>query len=45
LLENLKNVFESLKKEKPTIFNSENIKKFYLSSTMGTSFKLNFKDI
>ena len=45
LLENLKIVFESLKKEKPTIFNSENIKKFYLSSTMGTSFKLNFKDI
>ncbi len=45
LLENLKNVFEFLKKEKPAIFNSENIKKVYLTSTMGTSFKLNFRDI
>ena len=45
LIENLKSIFESLKKDKPSIFNSENIKKIYLSSTMGTSFKLNFKDI
>ena len=45
ILENIKNVFESLKKDKPTIFNAENIKKVYLSSTMGNSFKLNFKDI
>jgi len=35
----------SFKKEKPAIFNSENIKKVYLTSTMGASFKLNFKDI
>ena len=45
LLENLKNAFEFLKKEKSSIFNSENIKKVYFSTTMGTSFKLNFKDI
>ena len=45
LLENIKNVFDNLKKDKPTIFNAENIKKVYLSSTMGNSFKLNFKDI
>ncbi len=45
LLENIKNVFDNLKKDKPAIFNSENIKKVYLSSTMGNSFKLNFKDI
>ena len=43
--ENLKTVFQSLKKEKPTLFNSVNIKKVFLSSTMGPSFKLNFKDI
>ena len=34
-----------LKKEKPNIFNSENIRNIYLSSTMGISFKLKFKDI
>ena len=45
LLENLKGAFEFLKKEKPAIFNSENIKKVYLTSTMGISFRLNFKDI
>ena len=43
--ENLKTVFQTLKKEKPTLFNSINIKKVFLSSTMGPSFKLNFKDI
>ena len=45
LLENLKSIFETLKKEKSNIFNGENIKKIYLSSSMGPSFKLNFKDI
>ena len=45
LLENLKSLFQNLKKEKPNIFNSENIKNIYLSSTMGISFKLKFKDI
>ena len=45
ILENLKSIFENLKKEKSSIFNSENIKKIYLSSTMGLSFKINFKDI
>ena len=45
LLENLKSAFEFLKKEKSSIFNSENIKKIYFSTTMSPSFKLNFKDI
>ena len=45
LIENLNNVFDALKKDKPNIFNSENIKRIYLSSTMSNSFKLNFKDI
>ena len=45
LLENLKSVFQTLKKDKSNIFNGENIKKIYLSSSMGPSFKLNFKDI
>ena len=45
LLENLKSVFQTLKKDKSIIFNGENIKKVYLSSSMGPSFKLNFKDI
>ena len=45
LSQNIKNAFDFLKKEKSTIFNSENIKKIYLSTTMGPSFKLNFKDI
>ena len=45
VLENLKSVFENLKKDKSTIFNAENIKKIYLSSTMSPSFKINFKDI
>ena len=45
LLENLKTIFESLKKEKASIFNAENIKNIYLSSTMGLSFKISFKGI
>ena len=45
LIENLKTVFDTLKKDKANIFNSENIKKIYLSSTMSNSYKLNFKDI
>ncbi len=45
LLENLKSAFEFLKKEKSSIFNSENIKKVYFSTTMSPSYKLNFKDI
>ena len=45
LSENVKSAFEFLKKEKSSIFNSENIKKVYFSSTMSPSFKLNFKDI
>ena len=45
LKDNLKSVVDILKKDKPNIFNSENIKKVYISSTMGPSFKINFKDI
>ena len=45
LMENLSSIFQNLKKDKPNIFNSENIKKVYLSSTMGPSFRINFKDI
>ena len=45
LLENVKSAFEFLKKDKSSIFNSENIKKVYFSTTMSPSFKLNFKDI
>ena len=45
ILENLKSVFDNLKKDKSTIFNAENIKNVYLSSTMGLSFKIGFKDI
>ena len=45
LSENIKSAFEFLKKEKSSIFNSENIKKVYFSTTMSPSFKLNFKDI
>ena len=45
IIENLKSVFENLKKDKPLIFNAENVKNVYLSSTMGLSFKINFKDI
>ena len=45
ILENLKSVFENLKKDKASVFNAENIKNVYLSSTMGLSFKISFKDI
>ena len=45
LLDNAKSPFEFLKKDKSSIFNSENIKKVYFSTTMSPSFKLNFKDI
>ena len=45
ILENIKSVFENLKKDKASIFNGENIKNVYLSSTMGLSFKISFKDI
>ena len=45
LVENFKSVFESLKKDKPNIFNSEIIKSIYLSLTMSPSRKINFKDI
>ena len=34
-----------LKKDKSTIFNSENIKNFYLSSSMSPSIKFNFKEV
>ncbi len=45
LLENFKTLFETLKKEKPNIFNSEIIKNIYVSPTMGPSLKISFKDI
>ena len=45
ILENLNFVFENLKKDKANMINSVNVKKIYLSSTMGPSFKINFKDI
>ena len=45
ILENLKSVFENLKKDKPAIFNSENVKNLYLSATMSPSYKINFKDV
>lgn len=45
ILENLNSVFENLKKDKPTIFNSENIKKISLSSSMSPGLKINFKEV
>ena len=45
ILENLNSVFQSLKKDKSTIFNPENIKNFYLSSSMSPSVKFNFKEV
>ena len=45
ILENLNYVFENLKKDKPNMINSVNFKKIFLASTMGPSFKINFKYI
>ena len=45
IMENLNSVFQNLKKDKSTIFNSENIKNFYLSSSMSPSIKFNFKEV
>tara|TARA_B100000029_G_scaffold512374_1_gene608850 strand:+ start:1190 stop:1882 length:693 start_codon:yes stop_codon:yes gene_type:complete len=45
LLENFNTLFENLKKDKPSMFNSEMIKSVYISATMGPSLKLSFKDI
>jgi len=45
LLENFKVVFENLKRDKPSMFNSEIIKYIYISGTMSPSLKLSFKDI
>tara|TARA_Y100001936_G_scaffold98522_1_gene96857 strand:- start:609 stop:1307 length:699 start_codon:yes stop_codon:yes gene_type:complete len=45
LMENLSSIFQNLKKDKPNIFNSENIKSIYISSTMSPSYKINFKDV
>ncbi len=45
LMENLSSIFQNLKKDKPNIFNSENIKSVYISSTMSPSYKINFKDV
>ena len=45
LLENFKVLFETLKKDKPNIFNSEIIKNIYLSTSIGPSIKLSFKEI
>ena len=45
LLENFKALFESLKKDKSSMINSEIVKNIYISTSMGPSLKLNFKDI
>jgi ribosomal protein L1 len=45
LLENFKSLFETLKKDKPSMFNSEIVKNVYISPTMGPSLKISFKDI
>ena len=45
LLENFKSLFETLKKDKPNMFNSEIVKNIYISATMGPSLKISFKDI
>ena len=45
LLENFKVLFETLKKDKPNIFNSEIIKNIYLSTSIGPSIKLSSKEI
>tara|TARA_B100001123_G_C15263433_1_gene1007482 strand:+ start:1183 stop:1875 length:693 start_codon:yes stop_codon:yes gene_type:complete len=43
--ENLKTFFQTLKKEKSSILNSEIVKSAYISSTMGPSYKISLKDI
>ncbi len=45
ILENLNSVFQNLKKDKPTVFNSENIKKLSLSSSMSPGLKISFKEV
>ena len=45
LLENFKSLFETLKKDKPSMFNSEIVKNIYISPTIGPSLKISFKDI
>ena len=43
--ENLKVLFQTLKKEKSSIINSEIVKNAYISSTMSPSYKISIKDI
>ena len=43
--ENLKAFFQTLKKEKSSILNSETVKNAYISSTMSPSYKIRLKDI
>tara|TARA_B100000586_G_scaffold55569_1_gene37848 strand:+ start:2513 stop:3208 length:696 start_codon:yes stop_codon:yes gene_type:complete len=43
--ENLKAFFQTLKKEKSSILNSETVKNAYISSTMSPSYKISLKDI
>ena len=45
LLENFKVLFETLKKDKPNMFNSEIIKNIYVSTSISPSIKLSFKEI
>ena len=45
LLENFKVLFETLKKDKPNMFNSEIIKNIYVSTSISPSIKLPFKEI
>mgnify|MGYP001243868633 CR=1 FL=1 len=45
IIENINSLFQNLKKDKSTIFNPENVKKIYLSSSMSPSLKINFKEV
>ena len=45
ILENINFVFQGLKKDKSAIFNTENIKNFYLSASMSPGLKFNFKEV
>ena len=45
IYENLKTIFQNLKKEKPSLVNSEIVKSVYISSTMSPSYKISLKDI